>query len=103
MPNVIEKNNINKNEINNNLNLQEKNNNEKTYDLIKNIANSILSNKNNQNDYQEQILNNKNIKNNESGASPQEKEKIEQLINETKLESSRDKLYKIYNFFYQMT
>ena len=78
------------------------NNNEKTYDLIKNITNSILSNKNNQNDYQEQILNNKNIKNNESGASPQEKEKIEQLINKTKLESSRDKLDKIYNFFYQM-
>ena len=98
LPNVIEKNNINKNEINNNLNLQEKNNNEKTYDLIKNIANSILSNKNNQNDYQEQISNNKNIKNDESEPSHQEIEKIEKLINETKLESSRDKLYKIYNF-----
>ena len=91
----------NNNEINNkDLNFQEMNNNEKTYDLIKNIANSILSNDNinNVSEYQEQLSPNENQQKNESDAPSQDIEQIEKLINETKLESSRDKLYKIYNF-----
>ena len=91
----------NNNEINNkDLNFQEMNNNEKTYDLIKNIANSILSNDNinDVSEYQEQLSPNENQQKNESDAPSQDIEQIEKLINETKLESSRDKLYKIYNF-----
>ena len=93
--------NINQNEINKETNIPEANNNEKTYDIIKNIANSILSQKQEQNEYQEPIQNPKNINNTKKSISetdPHEIEQIEKLINDTKLESSRDRLYKIYNF-----
>ena len=93
-----DKNNNNKNEINKDLNQPEANNNEKTYDIIKSIANSILSKKQDQNNYQEHIPNPQTLKNTESEINPQDIEQVEKLINETKLESSRDRLFKIYNY-----
>ena len=90
--------NINNNIINKDLNQQEANNNEKTYDIIKSIANSILSKKEGQSDYQESIPNPQTLKSLEPETNPQDIEQIEKLINETKLESSRDRLYKIYNY-----
>ena len=96
-----EKEKINKTETINNKdqnNQQEINNNEKTYDIIKSIANSILSKRQNINDIPEQIPNLQNLKNSDSETNQKDIEQIEQLINETKLESSRDRLFKIYNY-----
>ena len=86
---------INKNK---DLNFQESTNEEKTYDIIKSIASSILSKKQNQNEYQEPIPNPQNIKNSISEMNRQDIEQIEKLINDTKFESSRDRLFKIYNY-----
>ena len=86
---------INKNK---DLNFQESTNEEKTYDIIKSIASSILSKKQNQNEYQEPIPNPQNIKNSISEMNRQDIEQIEKLINDTKLESSRDRLFKVYNY-----
>ena len=64
-------------------------NNEKTYDIIKSIANSILSKKQTQ-PVIPPIIN--------CISDPQDTEQIEKLINDTKFESSRDRLFKIYNY-----
>ena len=92
---------------NNNANIEkdnQNNNSERAFDIIKNIANKILKNKpddninnninsNNIINNNDQTQNNKIIEND-----AQEIEPIEKLINETKLESSRDRLFKIYNY-----
>jgi hypothetical protein len=82
-----------------------KENDGKTFDFIKNIANSIikkktLDNENNNNTNNSinnnQFLENKAISGQEGES--QETDAIEKLINETKFESSRDRLFKIYNY-----
>ena len=60
--------------------------------------NTILSKRQNINDIPEQIPNLQNLKNSDSETNQKDIEQIEQLINETKLESSRDRLFKIYNY-----
>ena len=90
----LNENNINKDSTNNN--------EERINDIIKNIATTILKNKpgNNiqNNDIENENINselqNRIIENNDI----QEIEPIEKLVNETKFESSRDRLFKIYNY-----
>ena len=92
--------NSNNNEQNKDKDLSKENNNERTLDLIKNIANSIIQkkpiNNNNNNIINDNSLQseNKNLYMPEN----EETEPIEKLINETKFESSRDRLFKIYNY-----
>ena len=111
-----EQNNIkNQENINNSTEKQVKDNlNEnkgKTFDFIKSIANSIIQKKPvedliNQNNNINNIINNNminnqqpdNNKNMEQSSVDNETEAIEKLINETKFESSSDRLFKIYNY-----
>ena len=82
-----------------------KENDGKTFDFIKNIANSIIKKKTldieNNNNTNNNINNNQYLENKtlpgQEGES-QETDAIEKLINETKFESSRDRLFKIYNY-----
>ena len=86
----------------------DKNNNGKTFDFIRSIASSIIQKKpqdvnmiNKDNDINNNIINqdaDNNKINTQSEKESSETEPIEKLINETKFESSRDRLFKIYNY-----
>ena len=110
--NTIEQNQQNNNIINDTQDKDKiKENNEgRTFDFIKDIANSIIKKKqiedlnNKNNNINNNTINNNNIQNIENKNLPplesvtQETDAIEKLINETKFESSRDRLFKIYNY-----
>ena len=111
-----EQNNIqNQENINNSVeNKDRDNSNEskgKTFDFIKSIANSIIQKKPvesliPQNNSINNIISNNSINNQQTGNNKNmeqsdgdnETESIEKLINETKFESSSDRLFKIYNY-----
>ena len=100
---------------NDNIDKSKENNNGKTFDFIRTIASSIIHKKQTDINQNNKIINGtNNINNNNPNAINsnqnvenkniplQEKdietEPIEKLINETKFESSRDRLFKIYNY-----